>query len=158
MIPVVGPLETIGRMKRLGEILTPYSFPIKSAIDEEEITVLKQREMMLDGYRLVVYFSAARYGTYKLETVQLFARCATFLPFYVVCKVAGLFLGCDHLNLVELIHHKNGVDETSRKVYVWSVYRDETGQAISNPYMSGKVRNFEGLSYSVLGPEQIVLY
>ena len=49
--------KTVSEMKNLGKILIPYSYPNKNAQDETFLTVLKQREIVIDGYDLIVYFN-----------------------------------------------------------------------------------------------------
>lgn len=158
MIPTNDLMTTIGQMKRLGRNLVPYSFPKKSPADEEDITVLKQREVVVDGVPLIVYYSVSDYGEHKIETVQVLGAHATFVPFYLVCKVAAMFLGHDNLNLAELIHYRERVDEDSRKVYVWNVYRDPNDAAIPPPNLAGRPCIFEGLKYSVLGSDQVEMF
>src|SRR4051812_24901862 len=105
MIPTTPPTETVAQMKRLARVLMPYSFPARSTTDEEDITVLKQRDLTVDGSPLLAYHSVTSFDGLELETAQVISKYTTFLPFYVVCKVGVMFLGRDHLNLVELIHY-----------------------------------------------------
>ena len=97
----------IKEMRSLGDFLMPYSFP---RIDEEGlIGDLKLREIPVDGYNLILNFSRNNYSTHYLETLQIFGKYSPFLPFSLVCKVGKMFMGDQHLALVELCRYTGTV-------------------------------------------------
>ena len=49
----------VEEMRSLGEQLIPYNFPRAPAEWEEDINLLKAREIIVDGYTVVVHYSKA---------------------------------------------------------------------------------------------------
>lgn len=148
-------------MKALAEQLVPFSFPLKSPQDEETISCLKQREIAVDGYDVIVYFNRCRYKDIDLGSLQVFGKYHTYLPFCLVCKIARQFLGDKELSLVEVMHHRNqGVaDEYARKIYVWTVYHNSEGTPIPNPFATKfTARSYEGLSYYHVDQSQVAFF
>ena len=151
-------------MKALAHHLTKYSFPLVSQEDEEAISCLKQREITLDGYELILYFNRCKYADVYLETLQIFGKYFSFLPFSLICKVATKFLGDNDLSLVEVIHNKGNakeayVDQYSRKIYVWTIYYDQDNNPIENPFASRLQASFyEGLRYFHLDRNQVTFF
>lgn len=135
-------LKCVQEMKVLGKQLINYSFPIKSALDDEQISCLKQREITLDGYELIVYYTESKYGKVNLNSTHIFGKYFTFLPFHIAAKVANLFLGNKELSLFELYQ---GEGDFLRKVYIWSNY-SKNGKVIKNLGV-GKMKEFNGLTY-----------
>jgi hypothetical protein len=153
--------QHVKEMRALAKQLTKYSFPLSTPQDEETISCLKQREIAVDGYDIVVYFNRCRYLSVELETIQIFGKYFTFLPFSLVCKVANSFLGDKELSLVEVMHCRNqGVmDEYARKIYVWTVYYDDNGKPTASPFVGkGKQCDYQGLRYNKVNREQIVFF
>jgi len=142
-------VKTVGEMRTVAKQLLPHSFPQKTRQDEADIAVLKKREILVDGYEVVVYFNNAHYGDRILETLQVYGRYFSFLPFYLVCKVARAFLGDDKLSLVEVIHSSAGkIDKTCKKIYVWTLYYDTDGKRISGPFAENATPdNYDGLVF-----------
>ena len=137
--------KTVGEMRTLARSLIPYSFPIKTHEDEADIAILKKRETTLDGYEIVVFFNNADYGDKTLETLQVFGAHFTFLPFYLVCKVARAFLGDEKLSLVEIMHSSTGeTDKSCRKIYAWTLYYDVQGNKIDGPFAKNAVLDSYG--------------
>src|SRR4051812_13341963 len=103
----------VSDMKRLAEILSQYSYPVRMT-DENDIAILKQREIVVDGYNLVAYFGIADYGGIVLNMLSLTSEYSPFLPFALICKIAVEFLGNRELSFVECSKDK-------KKVYTWMV-------------------------------------
>lgn len=123
--------DHIRQMKVLADRLTPHSFPQVSPVDEATLTVLKQRQIVVDGYDLIVYLNRCRHLDVDIEMLQIFGKYFTFLPFSLVCGVAGKFLGVTELSLMNITH---GSGEQKRRIHVWSVfYRD--GKVVPNPFV-----------------------
>jgi hypothetical protein len=142
----------VKEMKNTAKFLMPYSFPAMPPEDEEIIAPLKQREITVDGYDLVVFFNNCSYGNIELETLQVYGKDFCFLPLTVVCKCVRKFLGDQELALVEIMHHnKQGIlDESSRNIYVWTVYYDSEDQTpIETPFTKDvKMCCYDGLNFA----------
>lgn len=151
--------EHVQHSRMIAEHLINYSFPSVSPQDEEEISCLKQKEIVIDGYDVVVYYSVSNYLGVQLRTLQLFGKYFTFLPFSIVCKVAYKFLGDKELFFLEIMRLKeNSVDELSRRVYVWTAYF-RNDESIGNPFVTGfKSCVYEGFKYSHLDANQIKFF
>ena len=151
----------VQEMLSLSKHLLKYSFPLTPPEDEDIISILKQREIEVDGYELVVYLNRCRYSDVELETLQVYGKYFTFLPFALVCKVANAFLGDKELSLIEVMHHRQGnvMDEYSRKIYVWSVYYNADGEKITSPFVNQLTPcSYDGLHYSHVNREQITFF
>ena len=156
-------LEThVQQMKALAKQLVNKSFPIVPPEEEEKLSCLKQREVTIDGYNVVLYFNCCKYGEINLETLQIFGKYFVFLPFSLICKIAAKFLGNKELSFIEVIHNKERKNEIglgSRKIYVWTVYYDERSQPIPNPFIEEKrVCSYEGLNYSRIDRNQVTFF
>jgi len=149
----------VREMKALALQLVPHSFPIKSPQDEEIISCLKQREIVVDGYDLLVYFNRCRYLDIELESLQVFGKYHTFLPFSLVCKVATQFLDDKELSFIEVMHNRKGVaDEFARKIYVWTVYYKDN-DPVPSPFITKFTPCvYEGLRYSHVDRNQIAFF
>jgi len=139
------PLEkTVTSMRRMGEILMPYTYPLTPKSEAEDIACLKLNELMVDGYQIYIQYSKGNYGEYFLESVEILGKNAPFLPFVLVCKIAKVFLGEEHLAYVDFWHD-------NRRHYCWTLAKNEDDESMPGPY---KVEmdhgEYEGLEYSVL--------
>jgi hypothetical protein len=141
-------LETLTKqMRASARQMVPWSYPRVDAFYEEYIYPLRIREATVDGYPVILYFGIADHGHHILETAQIFGKNTPFLPFYLVVKVARAFLGRDDLSLIE--QHR-GV----RKIYCWTVYRDQDGNTVPAPFkMPVEKCVFEGFEYSYMMPQ-----
>lgn len=139
----------VSQMRALSKQLVPYSFPLASQQDEEIISCLKQREINIDGYDLVVYFNTCCYQGGTFETLQIFSRYFTFIPFAIVCKIAKKFLGTKELTLIEVF----SADE--HKIYIWTVYYKDN-EIIKNPFMKNpKSCVYGDLEYNKIDKDQV---
>jgi hypothetical protein len=139
----------VREMRALAEHLVPYNFPKAPADWEDDINILKAREVTIDGYSVVVHFSKADYGDHYLETLQILAKNAPFLPFVLLCKLAKAFLGDKELSLVEVIRD-------NRKVYCWTLTVDKDGNPIPSPFQQeSEPCQYEGFRYSYMQPDQV---
>jgi len=127
--------ETVRQMRSLALTISPYSFPHSTHQDEIDLACLKQREIEVDGYDLGVHFNIADHGKFKLESLQVFGKYFTYLPFRVVAKVAVAFLGDKELTLAEIMHSRSvDIDKHCRKIYLWTVYFNSDGERTSSPF------------------------
>ena len=97
--------------------------------------------------------------------MQIFGKYFSFLPLFLVCKLGVEFLGSKELCLVEAVHNRasqfnEGItDEYSRKVYVWTIYYNEQGEPIPNPFASKlEPDSYEGLNFSRLDRKQVIFF
>lgn len=144
--------ETIRKMKGLGEIFIPYNFPQNDPHLEDDLNVLKVVQCEVDGYSLILHFSKADYGSYYIETLQVFSLESPFLPFHLVVKIARAFLGSEHLSLVELY-------KDNKKIYCWTKCLNKRGATIKSPYEEESEKcSFEGFDYILMNTNQVTFY
>jgi len=145
--------EVIANMKSLGEMLVPYNYPRTPLIlYEDSYEFFKERDVVVDGYSLIIHYQKSDYKEYFLKTFQIHNKTGPFLPFYLVAKMAKKFLGSEYLSLVEIF-------KDSKKIYCWSVAVDENDVAIETPYeIDGEKCSFEGFEYIYMSPESINFY
>ncbi len=135
--------KIVDEMRGLGRLLSPF---VTSA-DEDTISLLKSRELQIEGYDIVVHYSETNIRGHHLECLQCIGVRNPFLPFSVVTKLARKYLGEEHLCFVDIF-----ID--NKKVYCWTVSKDEDG----NPIESRSVLregNFEGVKFSYLNPKNV---
>jgi hypothetical protein len=153
--------KTVREMKNLARVLLPESFPIRSPEQEDIISCLKQREVTIDGYEVILYFNNCSYGDITLETLQIFGKHFTYLPFYLICKCAYKFLGEKELGLVEVMSFgkKNElVDDMARKIYVWTVYYKDD-KPIASPFAREiKHCSYDGLEFSQVEQNELMFF
>lgn len=136
--------ETIKEIREFGQFLMPYNFPKTSPEDEEEISILKSKDLTVDGYNIVISYSKADWDTHYLEVVQISGRYSPFLPFSLVCKIGKKILGDKHLSYVDFIRNE-------RKVYCWTVVLDRDNNPIPGPFKEELTDcTYEGLTYRLL--------
>ena len=142
--------EIVDEMKNMADQLYPYTFPRTSQKLENYIRECKMREVTIDGYDIVLYFSRADSGNDScVDMLQIISEDSPFLPFNLVSKLATMFLGKKHLSLIEFLMKDN------RKIYYWSLTIDKNGKPLPPIYdkKNAEVCNHEGLSYMLLNPE-----
>jgi len=139
----------VEEMRALGEHLIHYNFPKAPAEWEDDINILKAREIVVDGYTVVVHYSKADYDNHYLETLQILGKNAPFLPFVLICKLAKVFLGDQELSLVEIVRD-------NRKIYCWTLTVDSDNNPIPSPFQQeSEPCQFEGFRYSYMNPDQV---
>ncbi len=135
----------------MGDLLVEKSFPISSPIDEEAISILKQRIITVDGYEITLYFNKCKYkNNIILNTVQIYSRNTSYLPFRLLCRIAKLFFGNEEPGFINLADPKNYGSPEARQVYIWTVYYDKNGIVSfkENSIFSELIRcEFEGFVY-----------
>ena len=141
--------DDVKRLRRMANILIPYTYPRCSFEEEQEILCLKQTTVEVDGYTILVTFSIAEYKEHRLETLQVQSTTCPFLPFSVVCKVGQLFLGQKNLSYVEFFR-------LNKKIYCWTLKR-KNGD-IMPPSDQSTPGSYEGFEYSILNPTTVDLY
>lgn len=147
------PFETVVKeMKQIGEDLIPYNFPLAPQSVEEKYNDYKTREILIDGYDVVLHYSKSDYGNYFSETIQILGLESPFLPFALVMKVAVKFLGFDNLALVELF-------KDNRKIYCWTTNVAKDGEVLVSPHFDDAEHCvFEGVEYVYLKQDQVSFY
>lgn len=144
--------DLVARMKSFGNFLVPYSYPQRSIEDDNDISVLKTQNAMVDGYNLTLFYSKANYNEHFLEVVQVSARYTAFLPFFLVCKIGKKFLGDKHLSYIDFYRDY-------RKIYCWNVFTNKEGEAISPIYDREVSENtYEDLNYKLLNYDDVKFY
>ena len=64
--------DVIDSMRALGERLIKYNFPkVMPSAMEDDLSVFKQREAILDGYPVVLHYQKADYDNHLMETLQI---------------------------------------------------------------------------------------
>ena len=142
--------ELIIEIKNLGDALIPYNFPKAHPNLENDLSVLKTNECIIDGYGVIIHYAKADYDDHYLESMQILGKNFPFLPFALVIKVARRFLGNDNLSLVELL--KGG-----RKIYCWTLLSDKDGKTIISPEES-EYCIFEGFEYRYMDSNSVNFY
>lgn len=143
--------DSINRLKKLGNHLVQYNFPLAPMHYERDISLLKKLEVDADGYSVVIHYNKSFYEDHFHETFQIYNKDGVFLPFMLVVKLAQKSLGSQHLSLVQFY-------QGNHKVYCWSLCTDLDGKPI--PYFNQDLQEceFEGFQYTSLQPEQLNLY
>ena len=144
--------DTIIHMKTIGEQLVDYNFPRADPRLENELNILKTKEVMVDGYQVVLHFSKADYRSHYLETLQVLGKNTPFLPFNLVVKIARRFLGSSNLSLVELLRD-------NRKIYCWTVTLNRRGIPIASAHQHpAEICKFEDFHYAYMDPQHVNFY
>ncbi len=138
----------VEQMRGLGEYLIPYNFPKAPAEWEDDINVLKAREIVVDGYTIVVHYSKADYENHYLETLQILGKNAPFLPFVLICKLAKSYLGDQELSLVEIV-------KDNRKIYCWTLTLEGSNPIPSPFQQETEPCDYEGFHYNYMNPDQV---
>lgn len=139
----------IEQMKNMAEILVPQTFPKVGFTQEKDITILKQKTLIVDGYEVLLCFSKSDYNEYTLESLQIQGLFMPFLPFYLVCKIGKMFFKSDNMALIEFFR-------VNKKVYCW-VLKSENGQIVIPDKSAGMVE-VENFKYHILDPGSIELF
>lgn len=142
-------IQEVKEMRKMAETLLPHTYPNVPFKEEYEVLPLKCRNLLVDGYDIVVNFSISDYNKYFVESLQIQSAYSFFLPFTLVCKVARNFLGSDNLAFAEFT-------KNNKKIYCWTV-RIKNGKAI-NPSKKSKPVVFEGFDYNASDPGSVNLY
>lgn len=144
--------DHVAEMKKFGDFLMPYNFPRKPIHEEDEINVLKFRDITVDGYDITLHYSKSDHKNHYVSTLQVFGKDMPFVPFSVVCKIAKRFLGDSYVSLVKIFSE-------GRRIYCWTVILDEEGNPVQSPhYDKGEERVYEGFEYVQVNPQYIDFY
>ncbi len=133
--------QVIDEMRGMAHQLIPYTHPQASYFDSQEVAVLKQRTLYVDGYDVVLYFGIQDYGDFRIERLEIISVHTPFLPMYLVCKIAARFLGKHELRHSESF-------KMGRKVYVWTIGVDERGRPLALPDPDLEKCSYEHFDYS----------
>ena len=146
LFPIKAFDEVVKEIKSFGNFLMPYNQPKVSAASEEDINVLKSREVLVDGYSVIIHYSKNDWPNHYMEVLQITGKYTTYLPFYLICKIGKKFLGDRHLSYVDFI---NG----ERKTYCWTLATDKDSNPIPAPYKKETLSDdctYEGLCYKCI--------
>ena len=136
-------------MKKMASFLVPHTFPRVSFREEQDILMLKQRQITIDGYDIIICLSEADYEDYSLFSLQIQSVNAPFLPFALVCKLGQEFLGKKNLSYIEFFRN-------NKKVYCWTIKR-RNGRLMP-PGKRTKAASFEGFGFRILDPGSVDLF
>lgn len=133
----------------MAEMLIPHTYPKVPFEHEQDVLVLKQRRITVDGYEITICLSRADYDDYYLDSLQIQNTSYPFLPFNLVCKLGRAFLGKQNLSYIDFV-------KDNRKVYCWTLrVRDE--QPLP-PSKKSQKSSYEGFEYSILAPGAVDLH
>ena len=138
--------QHIDEMRAAASRLVDHTYPKVPKRIEADIDCLKQRQVLVDGYDVAVHFSCADYNTCHIESVEIVGVYVPFLPMYLVCKIASLFLGSHELKYAESF--KRG-----RKVYMWTVALDSHGRPIRMANDNLETCTYEDFVFSYIETE-----
>ena len=141
--------KTVKQMKSIARMLIPHTYPKVEFEHEQEVSLLKQKTITIDGYEVVLCYSEALYPDHVLRSLQIQSAYSPFLPFVLICKIAQEFLGTNNLSYIEFFRN-------NRKVYCWTVkFRD--GELLP-PGSKTKPGNYEGFEFRILSPGSVDLF
>ncbi len=147
--------DVISNMKSLGKMLIPYNYPQTPFSADDSLDIFKEREIVVDGYSIIVNYQQSDYNTYLLKTLQIYNSVGYLLPFNFIIKVVKKFLGADHLALVE-------ITKKDVQIYCWSLACDYENKAIKMPYCEDfdncNERSFEGVNYMYINESSVFFY
>ena len=138
----------VSEMSAVADHLVPYTYPMASFQNEQQILCLKQRIVRADGYETILCFSKANYTKYMLLSLQIQGYEVPFLPFTLICKLGRIFLGSRHLSFIDFMRN-------NRKVYCWAI-KSLDGELLPPDKQAISV-NYEGFEFSVLQPGAVDL-
>jgi len=139
----------IKSMRSMARSMMPWTFPEVTFEEEQEILLLKQRTMIVDGYDVTICYSEADYGKYFLNSLQIQSSQAPFVPFTLICKIGKMFLGNKNLSYIEFFRG-------NRKVYCWTV-KVQNGKMLP-PSKKTKQGMYEGFLFNILQPGSVDLF
>ena len=143
-------------MKATAIRLLPYSFPLVTREKEAEISPQKQKTVVVNGYHVGLYYNECRYGKYTLNSLQVFGKSHSYIPFDLVFDMAMRFLGSHKLSLIEVPH--SGKTAT-KKIYVWTVYYDADGVAVDNPFHTTRsVDEYDGVKFNKINSSDVKFF
>ena len=138
--------EAIEEMEAVAKQLTNFTFPSVPPWEELDIDCLKVRNLVVDGYDIIIHLSRADYRDCDVESLEIYSPLSPFLPMYLVCKIGAKFLGKHDLKYAELF--RNG-----RKIYVWTVAVDERGRSIALDETRTTRRGYEDFNFLTIDQE-----
>ncbi len=142
--------KNVANLKVMAKRLVHLTYPKVNFSEEQEILLLKQRQLTIDGYDVIACYSEADYDKYLLRSLQIqSAQCGPFLPFNIVCKLGRIFLGTDNLSYIEFFRN-------NRKVYCWTVKCQ--GENVIPPGVKTKPCTYEGFNFGILHPGSVDLF
>lgn len=147
--------EKIEMLKRLGNHLVPYNFPLDDPANDDILHPLKTVDLDIDGYHVTVHYNKSDYERYILESFQVISQNTPFLPFCVVVKLAKMAFNenSNALSLAEALH-------SNRKIYIWTLTVDKrTNEPIFiHDEDDLEICVYEGFEYNLMRQNQINIY
>jgi hypothetical protein len=137
----------MSQMKNLAEILVQHTYPKANFEEEQTVSILKQRMVIVDGYEVFLCFSIADYDKYILHTLQIQSVHTPFLPFNIVCKLGREFFGSKGLSYIEFLRN-------DKKIYCW-ILKFKNGSLISEN--KSKLEVYEDFEFRILNPGSLDL-
>ena len=142
-------LENRREMKAISRFLIKNTVPLVSIIEDQSVSVLKQRRLTVDGLDVLAYFTISAFANFEIHTFHVSSVLTPFLPFSLVCKLGRFFLGSKNLSYLEFF---NG----DRKVYCWTV-KMQDGKPVQTTKEVAQ-GSYEGFEYNVLNPSSVKPY
>lgn len=137
MLYIKSPEEQAKEMKSMAKFLHTFTPPKHPA--DDDISWLKQREMIVDGCPIVVHYSEADYGDVRMDILTISSKYVPFITFNVICNTVKLFLS-GNPTLFE--HTKN-----ERKIYSWMVV-NRKGKPVEDFQMEkSEKQNYNGFNF-----------
>jgi len=143
--------KCVKELKAIGKYLIPYTFPMASLEFEKDIKILKQTEVTIDGYDVILSYSKADYEDSFSEILQIQPQYYPFLPFNLLCKIAVRFLGDKNLSLIEVIKDK-------KKLYCWILQTDKFDGSPIEPESKSSVKIYQNMKYYSINPDEVNFY
>lgn len=137
-------------MRNLSKMLVDQTYPNVSFEEELVVLPLKCRTIVVDGYEISVNFSLSNFEKHDIESVQIQSVYTPFLPFNIVCRIAKIMLGYEHICYVDFI-------KQNKKIYCWTVKKTKYGRPML-PKEDLRMAFYEGFEYAISNPGSINLY
>lgn len=140
--------KVINDMRNIARTLIPHTYPQVSEQHGRDISILKQRLVIVDGYEIILCYSEAMYVDHLLKTIEIQSTHSPFLPFSLIVKIAKRTFGLKNISYVEFFRD-------GKKVYCWLVKTQKEG--LMEPDSSSKPCEYEGFEFNILHPSFIEL-
>jgi hypothetical protein len=150
--------ELIDEMNKMADLLVPYHMPLTTKDVEDDISILKNREGVVDGYNLLFNFSKIKYFDkddnflYLITSLQIHGLYFPILSFDLVLNIGKKFFkDADNVCYVTF-------EAYNKRFYGWFVSNDgEKFIAPKNTDVS-ILCEIDGFKYYKFNPEQINFY
>jgi len=128
-------------LKKIGDLLSDKTFPKCKIGEDLDISILKTTDVIYDGISCGVYYSNSIFEKYKIEILQIWSKCHSFLSLNIVFGLGTKFLGKKGLYFFEIW---NG----EKVIYCLILVVNEESEIINDFYKGGqKEKHFNEISY-----------